>query len=466
MLRLLLFPVFLTFCFEGFSQSVFFEKAIGGPDAELARSVRECEDGTLMVAGSRENGPLGGYDFSLLRLDKYGNVRWTKYFGTAADDNCQYMIRCTDGNLLLCGDTYSSDNGLDGLIIKTDTAGNELWRKVIGTPVNESIKFISQTADGGFACAGYQNDAGGNNDSWFLKLDADGEVTWAQAYGGISTEYADMIRELPNGDLIATGDTRSRGAGSYDVELFLLDPDGNPRWDYTYGDIFQNGCQGVNILHDGSFLSFGETETSAASPFNFFLEKIDTTGASVWKKVFGGTGTDAIFSVVEDADGSFVFTGYTSSVNGGPLNLAVAKTNNTGDQVWLRSYGSTGIDIGYDIQPSILGGYVIAGRKADPDDQYYVLHVDAAGLLTSIKHDLSPLISVYPNPATSDITVIGAPASSTFTIIDETGKIVMTSDLKSTGLIPLDGIATGVYTLKINSAGSTLTKKLIVNQPQ
>lgn len=447
------------------AQPVLFEKITGGPEAEILRSVRELQDGMLMAAGIRANGPLGGSDFAFLRFQPDGELVWTKFYGTAYDDNCLSMATCSDGNLVLAGETFTSDSLLNGFVIKVDSSGNEIWRKSIGTEVNESIRFITETSDKGFICAGYQNDVNGSNDSWFLRLDSIGNIVWTQTYGGWSTEYADMIRELPDGRFIATGDTKSMGNGGYDVEVFLLDEAGIPEFDLTFGDQFQNGCQGIIVLADGSFLSFGETEVYANSPYEMFLEKIDTAGNSVWRRTFGGNGADAAFSVSEMADGSFMITGYTTSVGGGPLNVAVAKADPNGYLKWIRAYGSPGIDIGYDLQPSRSGGFLIAGRTAPGDDQYYLLHVSEEGLLNTVPERMENKPLIYPNPVVNELHISSADPIRRIVFTDMKGvviKEIKTSDTHF--LLTFNDVPAGLYHVTCETDKEVFGQRVVVCQ--
>ncbi len=444
------------------AQPVFFEKVFGTDETEIARSVREWPDGTIMVGGIRGNGPLGGYDFALLRLDRAGELQWTKFFGTSEDDNCLYMNTCSDGNLILAGETFTSSALLDGFIIKVDTAGNELWRRMFSSPVNESIRFIIETSDKGFICAGYQNDVNGSNDCWFLRLDSLGNEVWSQTYGSWSNDYADMIRELPDGRFIATGDTKSMGNGGYDVEVFLLDEAGIPEFDLTYGDQFQNGCQGLIVLADGNFLSYGETEIYANSAFEMFLEKIDTVGNSVWRRTFGTNGADAAFSVVENPDGTFMMTGYTPGPTG-PLNLAVAKADSLGFMMWMKSYGSTGIDIGYDIQTSLDGGYLIAGRTSQSNDQFYVLHVNELGMPSSLESFVDAQIRIFPNPVSDILTIRSDQTLNRVSIFDSQGRILSVQTCSEKNIqMTVSELSAGTYMITAETGSQRINRKLVV----
>lgn len=457
-----LFAYLILFSSVSFSQSVFFEKTYGSEEGEVGRSIREFPDGSLYVAGWRENGPFGGLDFFLMKLDSAGNQLWSKFFGSDKDESCLYMTATSDGSLLLCGEALTDSNGLQGLVIKTDSSGNEIWRTYLGGPNNESLKFIEETSEGSYIATGFQNDAFGYNDSWFVKIDPAGAEIWSQAYGGPDTEYADGFVELPTSGYIGTGDTKSSGNGGYDVQLFRLDEGGVSLWDATYGDQFQNGCQGILLTADNHVLSFGETEVYLNSPYEIYLEKIDTMGNSKWRKTFGGNGTDAAFSAKEVSDG-FVLTGYTTSLQAGPLNLLVAKADTGGNMVWMRSYGGNGIDIGYDIQVSKYGGFLIAGRKAEASEQLYVLHVNEQGYPSDIlQQSKQPEIVLFPNPAKEGFRIIGMDESARIRLINMQGELK--SECTGEQMLLPGSITNGVYLVEAVSRVNTVRMKLIINR--
>jgi len=384
-----------------YSQQIYFEKSFGGTGNDYARSVRQLSDGSIYVAGYSSGGTNGGFDFALNKLDGYGNLLWTKYYGDSLDNNGLYMNTTADGNFVFVGETQTDSNGLDIQLYKIDTAGNPLWTKQYSTSVNESAKYVMNTSDGGYILCGFQNDSFASNDTYIIKTDSDGNLLWDKTIGGTNNEYSDMVRETPEGDFIVTGDTKSNGAGEYDIQVIKLNSAGIAIWDSAYGDSINNGCQGILITSKNKYLSYGETEVYLFSPFDFYLQLLDTNGKTLWKKTFGGTKTDALFCAVETSDGGFMFTGYSNSYSPGPLNLIILKTDSLGNMQWVQNYGDVGIDIGYEIIQSIYNGYLIAGKTFGSDDDFYLLHLDTTGMLTNSEQQAignQPSVTVFPNP--------------------------------------------------------------------
>ena len=453
------FFILIFFSFQSYSQ-IYFEASFGGTGNDYARSVRQLPDGSIYTAGYSNGGTHGGFDYALSKLNQNGNLLWTKYYGDSLDNNGLYMNTTSDGNFIFAGETMTDSNLLDIRLYKIDTSGNQIWMKQYGDSLNESSKYAAQTSDGGFILCGFQNDSFGSNDTYVIKTDSDGNMQWQKTFGGTDNEYSDMIRETPEGDYIVTADTKSKGAGGYDIEVIKLNSAGITVWDSVYGDSLNSGCQGILITSKNKYLSFGETEVYPFSPFDFYLSLLDTNGQTLWTKTFGGTKTDAIFSAQEISDGGFICTGYSNSYNAGPLNLVILKTDSLGNMQWVQNYGDAGIDIGYEIIPSLYNGYLICGKTFVSDDDFYLLYLDTAGLLASAQPAISNRLSVniFPNPfaemASIQITGYQSSAIGEMLIYDVLGKekrrITIPCNSENS-IIERGNLSSGIYFYELRS---------------
>jgi hypothetical protein len=307
-----------------------------------------------------------------------------------------------------------------------------------------------------------------------LKLDSNGDEVWHQALGRDQNEYSDMIHQVGN-EYIVTGDTRSFGAGGYDVILYDLDSAGNEIWSQTYGDTLQNGCQGLLKVSDGNYLSYGETEIYPASPFDFYLEKIDSNGGSMWRYTYGGNGTDAIFSVKEDTDGGFICTGYSNSYNGsGPLDLVILKVDQNGIFQWKQTYGGPGIDIGYEIIRSVdNNGFIITGKTfSNGSEEYYLLKLNNTGSLNGIAEESNEnyLSEAFPDPATDEVFIsyqLPDAKDNRIILYNLIGEVLKEEKLNSNeGVLKLDiaGLPSGIYFCMLQTGGKSMISRKVVKR--
>ncbi len=419
-----------TFLFSQLAvgQSVFFTKAIGGQGVQVGQSVCQFADSSLYILGYSQNPGFADYDFSLTKTDQFGGVIWTKFFVNSGNDLGLGMTKTKDGNLLLIGTTEIAlqQNSTDALLIKVDTSGNELWRHTYGTPGNEQAKYVEELANGNIIFSGFAPDIFGSIDGYYVMTDSLGIEKWTSLSGGASVDLCDRVISISPDTLAAILTTTE--FGNSDVRLTLLDSSGTIIFDTINEDPFQTGCQGIIRSSNNELIVFGEREISAFSPFDFFMESYTTAGSFNWRKTFGGSGTDALFDMVEDSNGNFIGAGYSNSGSSGvnPINVAVVKTAANGSLIWSKEYGNNSIDIAYAIIPSLLGGYYLVGKTLLLDDDIYLLHVDANGEITALEENtIHKQILVSPNPADSYLNIPPFVQFDNLSIFDLTGRVVL-----------------------------------------
>ena len=223
-------------------------------------------------------------------------------------------------------------------------------------------------------------------------------------------------------------------------------------WDSVYHDPFQNGVQGIFRNQAGNLVFFGETEIFQFSAFDYFIASADPDGQLMWRYTFGGTGSNALFDVLEDASGNLVGTGYGNSISNGfdPLNLSIVKIDTLGNLFWQREYGFQGIDVGFTILEAPGSGYLISGRATTVDgDDFYLLKVDDNGLTTQKEDGLRDnVFNISPNPFSSHLNISSSSPFTGISLLDIMGRrvfeFVMASPSHS---IPLDlpHLAPGIY---------------------
>jgi outer membrane protein assembly factor BamB len=80
-----------------------------------------------------------------------------------------------------------------------------------------------------------------------------------------------------------------------------------------------------------------------------------------WSRTFGGSGDDTGWSVYQTADGGYIIVGVTNSFGAGRNDVYIIKTDSNGNLQWSKTLGSSEDDVGFSVQQTDDGGYIIAG---------------------------------------------------------------------------------------------------------
>ncbi|MFN4122496.1 MAG: T9SS type A sorting domain-containing protein [Flavobacteriales bacterium] len=114
--------------------------------------------------------------------------------------------------------------------------------------------------------------------------------------------------------------------------------------------------------------------TSNAGSDDVWVFKLNPQGDTLWTRVIGGDDSDRAFRIVFDSDNNLLITGRTASSTGafpsnrGLFDAFAAKINSqTGEVLWLRTYGGSLIDAFFGIIPVSDGGYLMYGETASID---------------------------------------------------------------------------------------------------
>ena len=368
-------------------------KTFGGTAYDIGRSIIQSADGGFAIVGSTKSYGAGDNDVWLVKTDNNGNKLWDKTFGGTGYDNGYSIIQTADGGFVLLGTTApSGTNNAAVWLIKTDINGNKLWDKTFGGVVYDQGYSLIQSADGGFAIAGYTTSYGVGGDVWLIKTDSNGNKLWDKTFGGAAMDKGNSIIQLKDGGFVITGSTESYGAGKSDVWLIKTDSNGNKLWDKTFGDTGFDFGNSVIQSSDGGFVIAGLTVSA-----DLWLIKTDSNGNKLWDKTFGGAYADEAYSILQSGDGGFVITGETNPPTFRGYDVWLIKTDNNGNKLWDKTFGGVNDDGGYSVIQTSDGGFVIAGYTG-----WIVTSADSTGDLLVIKTDSTG--TSLPGPATSSVT--------------------------------------------------------------
>ncbi|MHA1990620.1 MAG: hypothetical protein ACW981_11515 [Candidatus Hodarchaeales archaeon] len=153
-------------------------QTFGGSAGEQASSLIETSDGGYIISGM--TGSYGSSsldnDMWLIKTDFDGNKKWDQTFGGPGDDGTTSVVETADQGFLLLGWTTKIESGIsnqDVLLIKTDINGTQLWNQTYGGEKRDFASTIIKLSDGNFLIGGETNSFGSdlnNGDIWLLKI--------------------------------------------------------------------------------------------------------------------------------------------------------------------------------------------------------------------------------------------------------------------------------------------------------
>ena len=211
------------------------------------------------------------------------------------------------------------------------------------------------------------------------------EILWSKTYGGSGSDKAYAIEQTSDGGYVLVGETYSFGLGWSDVYIIKTDANGKLIWQKVYGGTYYDVGRAIQRTVDNCYIIAGSTNSFGLNPvyydYDVYLMKIDPQGDTLWTKTYGGIYDDKGFAVQTTGDNGYLVVGCTYSFGAGENDIYLIKTDAAGDIIWTKTYGNSYNNIGYDIQKTSDGGYIIIGFSEPNglDSDIYLLKIDGDG---------------------------------------------------------------------------------------
>ncbi len=379
----------------------------GGGGFDICNVARPTSDGGYILGGqsiSTTNGignkttaAIGSNDYWIVRLDSQGNKMWDRTLGTAGNDYLNSLARMDDGGFILAGSSDRTNDhdrvtagsaGDDFWAARLDANGDTVWERSFGGARNDGAASVITTRDGSFLMGGFSASDGGTgnkmatnfggNDSWIVKVSAEGGKLWDQSYGGENADAARGLAQTLDDGYVVAGNYSSAVDGSQ-AWIVKTDSGGNVAWSSQFGGADRDYGFEVEPTPDGGYMVAAVSESppgpskSAANfgSFDWWLLKLDAAGNRVWDKTFGGTNDDDLVSIKPTSDGGFILAGYsTSDTNGNKTSPAfgsrdgwLIRVDAAGNPQWQLTLGGTDWDEATSAFETADGGYFVAGMS-------------------------------------------------------------------------------------------------------
>jgi hypothetical protein len=307
-------------------------------------------------------------------------------------------------------------------------------------------------------------------------------IAWQKSLGGSAGDLSHDIKQSSDGGYIVVGSTSSADGdvsgykgGFTDAWVVKLNGAGAIQWQKCFGGSGLEEFRSVQQTADGGYILFGYSDSFDGDvsgnhgQFDFWLVKITNTGNIEWQKCLGGNLEEIGYGVQQTTDGGYILTGVTGSTNGDVTgnhgnpsvkDVWVVKTSAAGILEWQKNFGTTGNDQSKFIQQTADGGYIVAagGDRLD-GDLSCALHGGNDSWILKLDAIGNMLWQ----------KCLGGPGSESPACIRENpdGTIIVVSFVNSNGgdvsgwHNPLSGFPADFWVVKLSSAGTIIWQKCL-----
>ncbi len=371
------------------------QRNIGGSADDLNLKATQNFQGDLFITGTSYSNNTdipannGGADIFVSKLTDAGTTVWAKNFGGTLDDIPAAMAPTTDGGVILLCYVKSIDldfNAAGVWLLKLDNAGNVGFKIHYGG--NPDIKGgLRQTSDGGYIFHSTKTVGANGLDSWVVKTNNLGALTWEQTYGGTGTEYAADILEY-NSNYYVLGESNSTtlngetNHGNYDLLFLKINSTGVAQWTKLWGSSTGNeGGESLVLDDSNNFVILGSNDASGENVFinnggvDLWVLNANSTGILSNNFSTGGSENDypgGIFFSENRFKSVIVGETYSDSLPSGTAsdtsNILVQEIIPEFQLIqWETMLGGSNNDVPSSIIETIDGGLLIAGHSYSND---------------------------------------------------------------------------------------------------
>jgi hypothetical protein len=370
-------------------------------------SVIQTADGGYAIAGN------AGSQAVLVKTNSSGGLQWLQLYGNevfGGDNNIVSLVQTRDLGYVLFGE--------GGYIAKADSEGSIQSVKALNV---SGVKAGIQTIYGDYVLVGNMI-AGGNNVTWIVKTDEEGNMLWDKEYTGGYTVYA-VIEGYEGGYALA---------GSYKENFWFakLDSNGNPQWDrqYSYGGLEDlHHATSIARTSDGGFVLAGIGDWQASGGEVPWLIKTDFGGNQQWYQVYVNMHSDGFVSVVETEDGGYVAAQRSSAT--------LVKTDDLGVVQWVATYGEGG---SYNYPSSLIltmdGGFALAGESSENNGSIWLIKTSSENAYLATISISSPESKTYTTSEIPLVFRVSKPTSRIAYSLDEQDNVTISGNTTLTGL--------------------------------
>ena len=185
------------------------------------------------------------------------------------------------------------------------------------------------------------------------------DTLWTKIFDGgeyWGGDFGYCVQQTLDGGYIVCGSRADSTTIYPGIWILKTDQTGDTLWSRTFPGHHGRGRDCLQQTVDGGFALVG-THLG-----RIFLIKTDTNGDTLWTKFYDIEEISGTGSVYQTHDGGYIITGSTPETDNYFSDVVLIRTNSSGDTIWTKTYDRHYGDLGYSVQQTLDGGYIIAAE--------------------------------------------------------------------------------------------------------
>jgi len=384
---------------RGSNDILIWNRTFGGEKNDEVRRIIRVSDGGFLVIGQTESFGNGAW---VIRTDSDGRERWNRTFGKRGTDSFNAAVELRGGGFALAGtsDAFST-KGQGAWLVRIDAQGTELWNRTFGGDVLDYAQSVAENPRGGLVIAGVTNSESGLlADALLIRTDSAGNLIWKKTFGGSGADEARSVVVTRQEEIIFTGSSFSPGLTIDDFWVVKIDAEGNEIWNRKVaGKGIERGMS-IALSPENGFLV---GEAVAADTWEIHLVNLNNDGTVLWDKTFTGIDPDILsgsWSLSRLSDRSLVLSGTGEGWGTWALEMTadgtetgrklfgmkapdvspapdttwrqpyvpsgwLVRTDALGKELWNTTFGDNRMQEPSSVRQTSDGGYVITGSAVN-----------------------------------------------------------------------------------------------------
>jgi hypothetical protein len=238
------------------SQINFFEE-YSGDGNDFGQGIVQLPDSSYVITGASSSFSAFQTDAFLLCLDSLGMYKWSTYFGGEESDWGRRVLYVENEGFYVAGHSNSppADN-FDFYLVKTGLDGIPEWQKNFGGNGWEKVFDAALTSDTGVIMVGETtSNPTFDKDIWIVRTNSMGDTLWTKTIGTQGDDYATSVESWNDTIFVIAGQLQVQDSSMHKGFVYVVHEDGTFLWmdtigvsgNYMFNDIFikDDTLQGV-----------------------------------------------------------------------------------------------------------------------------------------------------------------------------------------------------------------------------